>query len=218
MSQARHLKLVTAVEAAVEPVDAAGSLGLGAATAAGAAALLTALAELFVARGAFDGPWGELARSAPALALAPAFLLACAAVHARTEAARKAWSLGALALAGLYATLTSGVEVTQLAVVIPSELGGEAAQVAGLALRPGGALAAIEGFGGVALGLSFALLAAALGPERLWLRRVLVWNAIFAPVAPFVHAPHALVPLGAVRLAGIAAALFGLARMFAEEG
>ncbi len=57
-------------------------------------------------------------------------MLTAAAVHAAAPAAAKVWSLGALALAILYAADVSQIYVMQLGAVIPNDLASQGARSA----------------------------------------------------------------------------------------
>lgn len=156
--------------------------GPWAAGAAAGFAIAYAIAQVLQVLGVLTDPWDRILIFAPSLALAPAFVLAVAAAHAR---ARSGWSLAALALAILYAGDVSQIYIVQLAAVIPHDLQGAGADVA-LArccgfLQP---TTAVDILGYTYMSGSTVLLAAAFpgGGLRRWLRWMLIANGALGPV------------------------------------
>jgi len=96
-----------------------------AAFAAAAFAVAYDIPQVLQVLGVLHDPWDRILIFAPSLALAPAYVLTAAAVHAAAAPALKVWSLAALALAILYAADVSQIYVVQLGAVIPSDLAGQ---------------------------------------------------------------------------------------------
>ena len=144
-----------------------------------------AAAQILQLLAVLSDPWDRILIFAPSLALAPAFVLAVAALHARTPPSRRLWSLGALALAILYAADVSLVYVVQLCAVIQNDLDGSGASVALFACcnfhMPA---TSIDLLGYTYMSFSTLLLAAALpaGVTTRALRWALIANGTLAPV------------------------------------
>ena len=157
----------------------------------------------------------------PSLALAPSFVLAMAGAHAATPAPLRAWSLGALALAILYAADVSMIYVVQLGAVIPGELGGHPERAAFAACCGRGMPAtAIDLLGYTYMSIATALLAPAFPGAGL--RRALRWallaNGALAPVLIGQLAWPGLIWLGAVWMATFPIAMILLAMGLSGQG
>jgi hypothetical protein len=156
-------------------------------TAVGAAAAGTgyAVAQVLQILGALTDPWDRILIFATSLALAPAFVLAVAATHVSAPPQRRMWSLGALALAILYAADVSLVYVVQLGAVIPHDLHGEGSAVALAACCSEHMPAtAIDLLGYTYMSFSMLLLAPVFAgnPTTRWLRWVLVANGFLGAI------------------------------------
>ncbi|HZP20959.1 MAG TPA: hypothetical protein VFB16_12220 [Bauldia sp.] len=101
--------------------------GFVAALAACIASIAYDIPQVLQAAGVLVPPWDGILIFAPSLALAPCFALAMAGLHAATAGERRVWSLAALTLGTIYATLVSIVYITQLTVVIPHAIAGDTA-------------------------------------------------------------------------------------------
>lgn len=144
-----------------------------------------AAAQVLQLLGVLTDPWDRILIFAPSLALAPAFVLAVAAVHANTPAPRRLWSLCALALAILYAADVSLVYVVQLGAVIPRDMEGSGAGVAIAACCNFHMPATnIDLLGYTYMSFSTLLLAPALpaGVPRRPLRWTLIANGVLGPI------------------------------------
>jgi hypothetical protein len=129
------------------------------------------------------------------------------------------WTHCAIALAAMYAVLVIIVYPTQLAVVVPAKLAGNAAAVAPLAVSAGTFMWVIDGAGYLLMGLATLFAAGALAgnPSQRWLRRLLIANGLIDPVILAVYFQPALLPLGGLWLITAPGALLLLARYFRES-
>src|SRR5450631_4193214 len=162
----------------------ANRFGAWSAATAAAASLCYAVSQVLQVVGVLTDPWDRILIFAPSLALAPAFVLAVAAVHANTPAPRRLWSLCALALAILYAADVSLVYVVQLGAVIPRDMEGSGAGVAIAACCNFHMPATnIDLLGYTYMSFSTLLLAPALpaGVPRRPLRWTLIANGVLGP-------------------------------------
>jgi len=153
-------------------------LGYWAALGACAASLLYGVPQLLQVAGLLPDPLDRILIFAPSLALAPCFVVALAAAAAEAGGSARAWRLGALCLAVVYATLVSIVYANQLGVVIPRELAGmaPAGHAACCGFRE--PMTAIDLTGYTYMSLATGLLAPTMhGGARFWLAA----NAALAP-------------------------------------
>ncbi|MEO6341166.1 MAG: hypothetical protein ABIO39_14080 [Caulobacteraceae bacterium] len=188
--------------------------GAWAALAAAFFAVAYDIPQILQVAGVLRAPWDRVLIFVPSLALAPAFVLAMAGAHAATPGPLKAWSLGALALAILYAADVSLIYVVQLGAVIPGELGGYPDRAAFAACcGPGMPATAIDVLGYTYMSLATALLAPAFPGAglRRALRWALITNGALAPVLIGQLAWPELIWLGAVWMATFPTAMILLA-------
>lgn len=116
--------------------------------------------------------------------IATPFVIAMAAFHYAVPLEQRTWTLAAILLAGMYATLVSLVYITELAVTIPQTLRGHAEDVRLFALTERSILCAIDAMGYVFMSISALLAAGALrwrGHEG-WLRLCLLLHGLQAPI------------------------------------
>jgi hypothetical protein len=154
------------------------SFGMTASLAAAVASIAYDIPQLLQVAGVLRDPWDRILIFAPSLLLAPSFVCAMAAAVELASPARRAIARAAFGLSIMYAVLVSTVYVIQLAVVIPRELHGEAAQVAWLTCcSPQMPLTGLDLLGYSVMSVALWLLAAALGEAHgKLLQRVLRVN------------------------------------------
>jgi hypothetical protein len=162
--------------------------------------------------GILPDPLDRILIFAPSLALAPCFVVALAAAYEAAPVSARPLRLAALAFAVLYAAFVSIVYVNQLGVVIPREIGGEAAGYARLACcgfrEP---MTAIDLLGYTYMSLATLLLAPSYSGLPRWL---LALNGVIAiPVFLQLFWP-ALIWLAAPWLVVFPAAMLALAQTF----
>jgi hypothetical protein len=194
--------------------------GFLAASAAAIASIAYAVPQLLQVAGVLHDPWDRILIFAPSLVLAPAFVLAVVAVHEGAAPDRRIFSLGALALAILYAADVSLVYVVQLGSVIPHDRAGQGAIVAFAACcKPGMPATAIDLLGYTYMSLSTLLLAPVFPGAgiRRWLRAALIANGALAPFLLGQLAWPALIYVGALWLVTFPASMILLALMFAAR-
>jgi hypothetical protein len=121
-----------------------------------------------------------------------------------------------MAFALMYAVLVTIVYPTQLAVVIPAKLAGNAAAVQGLTVSAGTFMWVIDGAGYLLMGLAtlFAAGAFAADPSRQWLRGFLIANGLIDPIILAVYAFPWLLPAGGLWLVTAPGSMWLLARYF----
>ncbi|MEJ0012586.1 MAG: hypothetical protein WDM94_08160 [Bauldia sp.] len=194
-----------------------GRFGFWAALAAFITSVGYGIPQLLQVAGVLHDPWDRILIFAPSLALAPSFVLTMAAVHVAAPVRRRAFSLSALGLAVMYATLVSSVYVTQLTVVIPHDIRGDGAAVAIFACCGQGQFTTgLDLLGYTLMSLS-TLLAAPLfrGAER-WTGWWLAANGILAPFLIAQVAWPWLICIGALWLITFPVAMFLVMRFFAR--
>ncbi len=177
--------------------------------------------QILQVAGLLRDPWDRVLIFIPSLALAPAFVLAMAGAHAATPRPLQVWSLGALALAILYAADVSLIYVVQLGAVIPGELRGHRALAAFAACCGQGMPAtAIDLLGYTYMSIATALLAPAFQGAglRRGLRWTLVVNGALAPVLIGQLAWPELIWVGAIWMATFPAAMVLLALALRRDG
>ena len=194
--------------------------GFWAALAAFVFAVGYGIPQLLQVAGVLPDPWDRILIFAPSLALAPAFVLTMAAVHAIAPPERRVFSLSALGLAVMYATLVSIVYVTQLGVVIPHDIRGEGASVALFACcGQGQFLTGVDLLGYTLMSVSTLLAApvfAADGTHR-WSRWWLIANGVLAPFLIAQLVWPALIYIGALWLITFPGAMLALALFFTRN-
>ncbi|MBZ9935368.1 hypothetical protein LB518_03635 [Mesorhizobium sp. BR1-1-16] len=150
--------------------------------------------------GVLHFPLDEILIFAPSLALAPSFVLAMAGLHATRASSLGVWSLAALALSVMYATLVSIVYSVQLAAVIPAKLaGGNAVSALFGCCAMGNPLTAVDLLGYTLMSLATLIAAPAL-PARSALRRSFIANGLLAPFLVLQTAWPGLIWIGALWL------------------
>jgi hypothetical protein len=198
----------------------ASRFGFWAAVAAAVFSVGYDIPQILQAAGVLTDPWDRILIFAPSLALAPSFVLTMAALHDRAPAGRTVWSLGALALAVMYATLVSTVYITQLSVVIPHDLRGDGARYALLACCGHNEfLTGVDLLGYTLMGLSTLLAAPAVpgsGPAY-WARLWLVLNAILTPFIFLQVAFPKLIYIASPWIVTFPLAMLFLALVFARD-
>jgi hypothetical protein len=155
--------------------------------------------QILQVAGVLPDPWDRILIFAPSLLLAPSFVLTMAAVHVAAPPQRKAFSLGALGVATMYATLVSIVYVTQLGVVIPHQIAGDGAAVAFLACcGQGQFLTGVDllGYTLMSVATLIAVHVFADRPARWWMAA----NGILAPFLIAQLAWPSLIYIGALWL------------------
>lgn len=193
--------------------------GVWVAASAGIASSAYAVAQILQVARILVDPWDRILIFAPSLLLAPAFVLAVAATHAYTPAQQRIWSLGALAIAILYAADVSLVYIVQLGTVIPRDLDGTGPSVA-LAACCNVHMPAtnIDLLGYTYMSLSTLLLAPAFpggGPRRT-LRWALIANGVLGPIILAQLLWPSLIYVASPWLVTFPASMFLLAREFAR--
>ncbi|HVT35269.1 MAG TPA: hypothetical protein VHE37_06785 [Nevskiaceae bacterium] len=158
--------------------------GFWAAWAAAIAAIAYDIPQLLQVFGAIREPLDRILIFAPSLALAPSFVLAVVAVHASTSADRRVWSLGALAIALLYAADVSQVYIIQLGAVIPRDIAGDHSLASAACCGPQLPMTSLDLLGYTYMSLSTLLLVPVFGnvASMRALRLALALNGCLAPV------------------------------------
>lgn len=118
------------------------------------------------------------------ICIATPFVIAMAAFHHVVSFEKRAWTLAAVVLAAMYATLVSMVYMTELTVTIPQTLQGHAGDVRFISLAPHSFFWAIDALGYVFMSVSTLLAAGALAWRGLegWLKLFLILHGLQAPV------------------------------------
>ncbi len=193
--------------------------GAWAAGAAAAFAIAYGVAQILQVLGALADLWDRILIFAPSLLLAPAYVMAAAAVHVVTPPDSKVWTLSALALAVLYAASCAPVYAIQLGSVIPHDVNGAHADTVGFACCAFRApLTGVDLMGYAYMSLSTWLMAQAFhgdGAERR-LRVALMANGVLAlPIVAQLAWPQ-FIWLAAPWLVTFPAAMILLAGVFAR--
>jgi hypothetical protein len=194
-------------------------LGVWAAIAAGAAAVAYDIPQLLQVAGVLVPPWDGILIFAPSLVLAPCFAVTLAALHARTAPDKSPWSLAALALAIMYATLVSIVYVTQLTVVIPRTIAGDGARYAFLACcGQHEFLTGVDLLGYTLMSLAMLLALPAIEPAGAgrWARLSFLLTGLLAPFIFLQVAWPELIYVAAIWIVSFPLAMLFLARVFAS--
>jgi hypothetical protein len=194
--------------------------GFWAALAALVAAVGYGIPQIMQVMGLLPDPLDRILIFAPSLLLAPAFVLAMAALHQATDPDRRIWSLAGLALAILYAGFVGVVYVTQLGVVIPGEMRGAAADVALLKCCSTGAfMTAVDLLGYTSMSLATLLAAPAIagGGVSRWTRLAFAANGVLAPFLIAQLAWPELIYIGALWLITFPLSMLLLTVVFAQS-
>ncbi len=166
-------------------------------------------------------PWDRILIFAPSLALAPAFVLTMVAVHETASAAKRIWSLAALALAIMYGVMACIVYVTQLGVVIPHDLRGDGGRYALLACCGAGQfMTGVDLLGYTLMSLS-TLFAAPVFAGAGLRRTIWLWLLANGVLAPFLIGQLAypqLIYVGALWLVTFPVSMLLLALFFRKAG
>ncbi len=199
----------------------ASKFGFWAALGALAASLGYAIPQVMQVLGWLGPPLDAILIYAPSLLLAPAFVLTLAALHTAAEPSRKVFSLSALSLAIVYATLVSTVYVTQLGTVIPLDLAGRGREVAILRCCEAPAFLRSVDLLGYTLMSAATLLAARAVPGpglSHGVRIALIANGLLAPALFLQLFWPWLIWVGALWLVTFPAAMLLLALWFRRAG
>jgi len=190
------------------------AFGVWSAWSAFAASLIYGVFQILQVIGIMPAPWDRVLIFLPSLLLAPAFVLTMCALHVAAPAGRSCFTLGALALAIMYAVLASIVYVTQLGVVIPKELRGGSFPLGLACCAQGEFMTALDLLGYTWMSLSTLLAGIATkGHARRWL----IANGVLAPFLVAQLAWPELIIVGALWLITFPAAMAGLAMTFASR-
>jgi hypothetical protein len=191
-------------------------IGFWSASAAFAAAVGYGVAQILQLAGVLVFPWDEFLIFGFSICIPVPFVLAMIALHYTVPVERRIWTHCALTFAVMYAVLVVIVYPTQLAVVVPAKLAGNAAAVQGLAVSAGTFVWVIDGAGYLLMGLAtlFAAGAFAADPSRKWLRRFLIANGLIDPVILAVYVFPWLLPVGGLWLVTAPGSMWLLARYF----
>jgi hypothetical protein len=170
--------------------------------------------QILQVAGILHDPLDRILIFAPSLFLAPFFVVTLAAAFAKAPAVAKPWRLAALAIGILYGAMASQVYITQLGVVIPHELRGEALAVQASACctfqQP---MTVIDLLGYTYMAIALFLLVPTYQSKPL--RFLLVANGLLAPFLILQLYWPQLIYVGALWLFLFPAALFLMARDFA---
>lgn len=192
------------------PSGNAWRLGMAAAFAAAGLSLAYSIAQIFEWLGWLGSAGGPNSTSTaagirwlliPSLLLGPAHVIMLAALHDRTAADRKGFSLAALALAIIYATLTGMVYFVQLTFVAPRLAAGNMAGIELLQFVPYQSfLFAIDlyGYSLMCASMAFAALAFSPAAENRTIRTLLWGSGILAPALAFQMQFPWLIWIGAI--------------------
>lgn len=193
-------------------------IGFWSSIAAFAAAAGYGVAQILQLAGVLAFPWDEIFIFGFSIALPVPFVVAMIALHHTVPRGSRIWTHCAIALAVMYAVLVTIVYPTQLAVVIPARLAGDAATVQGLTVTAGTFMWVIDGAGYILMGLAtlFAAGAFAAEPSRKWLRRFLVANGLIDPIILAVYVFPWLLPAGGLWLITAPGSMWLLARHFRQ--
>jgi hypothetical protein len=161
-------------------------------------------------------PWDEILIFGFSLGIPVPFVIAMIALHHTAPAERRIWTHCAVVLAAMYATLVTIVYSTQLAVVVPAKLAGNAAAMQGLTVSAGTFMWVIDGAGYILMGLAtlFAAGAFTADSKHRWLRRFLIANGLIDPVILAVYMFPWLLPAGGLWIITAPGSLWLLARYF----
>jgi len=148
------------------------------------AAIGYGVVQILQLTGGLTFPWDEIWIFGFSICIAPPFVLSMVALHQAMPEQKRIWTLSAIVMAIMYATLVTIVYPTQLAVVIPERLAGNLSAVQFLMVTPHTFMWVIDGAGYLLMGLStlFAAGAFADTDSHRWLRRFLIANGLCNPL------------------------------------
>jgi hypothetical protein len=161
-------------------------------------------------------PWDEILIFGFSIGIPVPFVLAMIALHHSVSGERRVWTHCAVILAAMYAVLVTIVYPTQLALVVPAKLAGNAAAVQDLTVSAGTFMWVIDGAGYLLMGLATLFAAGAFrdDPSRKWLRRFLIANGLIDPVILAVYIFPWLLPAGGLWVITAPGSMWLLARHF----
>lgn len=195
---------------------AAAKLGFWSACAAFAGAIGYAVAQVLQIAGVVRAPTDAILIYATSLLIAPAFVVAMAALCYGVPSERRVFTVAGLAFATMYATYVSLNYVVQLATVIPATA--EPESVRWLDQTPHSLSWNLDALGYVCMGASMLVAAPALA--RGWTRRLFLAHAAVTPLIAIVYFyprfSTALLVLGTPWILTAPAALFFLALWFRQ--
>jgi hypothetical protein len=194
----------------------ASRIGFWSARTAFATAVGYSFVQILQLLGLLTFPWDEILIFGFSLCIPVPFLLAMTALHHTASADRRIWTHCAVVLAAMYATLVTIVYSTQLAVVVPAKLAGNATAVQGLTVSAGTFMWVIDGAGYILMGFATIFAAGAFteDPKHRWLRRFLIANGLIDPVILAVYAFPWLLPVGGLWIITAPGSMWLLARYF----
>ncbi len=208
------LSSLTAPEAGRNP--AAPRIGFWSSSAAFVMAVGYSVVQILQLLGLLAFPWDEILIFGFSIGIPVPFVLAMIALHHTVPAGRRIWTHCAVVFAAMYAVLVTIVYPTQLAVVVPAKLAGNAAAVQGLTVSAGTFMWVIDGAGYILMGLAtlFAAGAFTAKPEHKWLRRFLIANGLIDPLILAIYVFPWLLPAGGLWIITAPGSMWLLAKYF----
>lgn len=190
-------------------------LGFWSALAAFAASAGYGAVQLAQVAGILVFPWDEIAIFGFSALIPFPFVIALVAAHYTVRPELRLWTHAAIVFAVAYATLVTIVYPTQLALVVPAKLAGDAQEVELLMVTRGTFVWIIDGAGYILMGLA-TLFAAQAFPERssVWLRRLLIANGLLDPVIIAIYIYPSLLLVGSLWIVTAPGSMLLLARYF----
>lgn len=174
------------------------------------------IAQILQIAGLLGFPWDEILIFGFSVCIPLPFVLAMICLHQTTAAPDRFWTHCAVVLATMYAVLVIIVYPTQLAVVVPSRMAGNAAAVQNLAVSSGTFMWVIDGAGYILMGLATLCAATVFRehPSRRWLRRFMLANGLIDPLIVAVYMFPWLLPAGGLWLVTFPGSMWLLAAHF----
>lgn len=210
------------VHAAERPVDppqrTVARVGFWSAAAATACSLTYSVMQILAVAGVVQGYLSEILIFTPSLLLAPCFVTVLACLYQLASPARRIWGHLGWGFSLLYAALICIVYMTELFVVIPHGLRGEATRVSLLAFKPESVMYVLDGLGYTFMSLATLFSSQVLSGKGLesWVRGVMVWNGLLAlPIfVVYVHFHPVLLAFGAMWMLTVPGSMMLLALYF----
>lgn len=161
-------------------INAASRLGYWSAVFTAAFSIMYSVFQILAASGVLTGYLSQILIFGVSILIAPSFVAMMACVYQTSHVSKAAWSQIGLQFSVLYAVFVMIVYMTELFVVIPAGMRGEADKVALLSFDPGKIMYVVDGLGYTFM--CFATLFSApvflcTGIEK-WIKRMSIVNGI----------------------------------------
>lgn len=128
-------------------INSVGKLGFWSAVFTATFSIMYSVFQILAVSGVLTGYLSKILIFGPSILIAPSFVAMMACVYQASHDSKKAWSQIGLQFSVIYAVFVMLVYMTELFVVIPYEIRGEANKVALLAFDPGKIMYVVDGLG-----------------------------------------------------------------------